>query len=56
MKITVRALVLGMLLTGFAADHYMSAKTTPNQTVMIASASAIPAPSCEPGTTCGMGK
>ncbi|HEX4020901.1 MAG TPA: hypothetical protein VHX63_07145 [Acidobacteriaceae bacterium] len=48
MKIAVRALVLGMLITGFAADHYMSAKTTSSQKVMIASNSAAPMPMCPP--------
>jgi hypothetical protein len=55
MKIIVRALVFGMLLTGFAANHMLAAKTpATNGKTMIASTSAIPAPSCEPGTTCGM--
>ena len=56
MKIAVRALVLGMLITGFAADH-MAAKTAPanvNATVTVAN-SAMPTPMCEPGkSTCGM--
>ena len=55
MKIAIRALVLGMLITGFAADHMLASKsiaTTPNAT-MVASSSASPIPTCAPGTTCG---
>lgn len=55
MKTAVRVLVLGMLVTGFAADHMLASKsvaTTPNTTIA-ASSSASPVPSCEPGTTCG---
>ena len=58
MKIAVRALVLGMLITGFAADHMLASKsvaTTP-ATTMVASNSASPVPICEPGTTCGFNK
>jgi len=58
MKIAVRALVLGMLITGFAADHMLASKsvaTTPNNT-MVVSNSASPVPICEPGTTCGFNK
>jgi hypothetical protein len=58
MKIAVRALVLGMLITGFAADHMLASKsvaTTPN-TTMVASNSASPVPMCEPGSTCGLNK
>jgi len=52
MKIIVRALALGMLLTGFAADHYVSAKTTSSvKTIMVASSTA-PMPFCNPGTWC----
>jgi len=55
MKIAVRALVLGMLITGFAADHMLASKSTtvsPN-TTMVAS-SAMPIPYCQPGSsTCG---
>ena len=57
MKIVVRALVLGMLITGFAADHMLASKSitaTTNNTTMVASNSAMPIPSCEPGTTCGL--
>ena len=55
MKIAVRALVLGMLITGFAADHMLATKTAPaTTTATIASASAVPMPSCRPGTSCGM--
>jgi len=56
MKIAIRVLALGMLITGFAADHMLatnSAATTPNAT-MIASMSAAPVPNCEPGQTCGL--
>ena len=57
MKIAVRALVLGMLITGFAADH-MAAKSTPanaNATVTVAN-SAAPMPMCDPAgsSTCGL--
>ena len=55
MKIIVRALVLGMLITGFAADHYTSAKTTSNQKVMVASNSAVPIPMCSPSDPTGCG-
>ena len=59
MKFAIRALVLGMLITGFAADHMLAsqaATTTPN-TVMVASNLAGPMPTCEPGqTTCGLNK
>ncbi len=56
MKTAIRALVLGMLIAGFAADHMLASKsiaTTPNAT-MVASNSAVPVPWCEPGTTCGL--
>lgn len=58
MKIAVRALVLGMLITGFAADHMLASKSVPttSKTTMVASVSAEPMPSCEPGTACGMDK
>lgn len=58
MKIAIRAFVLGMLITGFAADHMLASKsaaTTPN-TVMVANNSASPVPFCPPGTTCGLNK
>ena len=58
MKFAVRALVLGMLVTGFAADHILASKsvaTTPTA-MMIASNSASPVPSCEPGSSCGFNK
>jgi hypothetical protein len=58
MKFAIRAFVLGMLITGFAADHMLatkSAATTPN-TVMVASNSATPIPYCAPGSTCGFNK
>lgn len=57
MKIAVRALVLGMLITGFAANHMLANKTasTSVPTTMIASAS--PVPFCPPGrSTCGLGR
>ncbi len=52
MKIAVRALVLGMLITGFAADHMLASKsaTANNKTTMVAS--AMPMPPCGPDT-CG---
>jgi hypothetical protein len=58
MKLAIRALVLGMLITGFAADHMLASKsvaTTPN-TTMVASNSASPVPMCEPGSACGLNK
>ena len=56
MKTAVRALVLGMLITGFAADHMLASKSvaTASNTTMVASISAAPVPSCEPGQTCGL--
>ncbi len=59
MKIAVRALVLGMLITGFAADHMLATKTAPTTaaTTMTASMAAAPMPSCNPGkSSCGMDK
>ena len=55
MKFAVRALVLGMLITGFAADHMLATKAAPTSTTasMIASNSAV-MPTCEPGTTFGL--
>ncbi len=56
MKIAIRALVLGMLIAGFAADHMLASKTasTGTTTTMIASNSAMPIPTCQPGSsTCG---
>jgi hypothetical protein len=50
MKIAVRALVLGMLLTGFAANHMLANKTAPTTTAMVAS--AAPVPTCG-GGACG---
>jgi hypothetical protein len=58
MKTAVRALVLGMLVTGFAADHMLASKsvaTAPN-TTMVASNSSSPVPMCEPGQACGFNK
>jgi hypothetical protein len=58
MKTAVRALVLGMLITGFAADHMLASKSvaaTPNVT-MVASNSAAPVPTCRPGSSCGFNK
>jgi hypothetical protein len=57
MKLAIRALVLGMLITGFAADHMLASKsaTTTPSTTMFASNSAGPMPTCEPGqSTCGL--
>jgi hypothetical protein len=54
MKTAVRALVLGMLITGFAADHMLASKSvSTNGKVVVASNSSVPMPSCEPGTACG---
>jgi len=46
MKIIVRALALGMLLTGFAADHYLSAKTTQSANKTMIAANAAPGGNC----------
>lgn len=54
MKIAVRALVLGMLITGFAADHVLATKAPSNATIMVGN-SAAPIPVCEPGSGgCGL--
>ncbi|MGC1870086.1 MAG: hypothetical protein WA700_03940 [Acidobacteriaceae bacterium] len=55
MKFAIRALVLGMLITGFAADHMLANKAVPttSNTTMVASNSAAPVPMCDPGSTCG---
>ncbi|HET9087054.1 MAG TPA: hypothetical protein VFN53_06010 [Acidobacteriaceae bacterium] len=57
MKTAVRALVLGMLLTGFAANHMLASKSaTAGKTTVMVSSSAMPMPSCEPGQSgCGSG-
>jgi hypothetical protein len=50
MKIAVRALVLGMLITGYAANHMLANKTTSvSSKTVITSASAMPIPFCKPG-------
>ncbi|MHB8303581.1 MAG: hypothetical protein ACYDC6_12195 [Acidobacteriaceae bacterium] len=55
MKIAVRALVLGMLIAGFAANHMLASNSTPtSKTTLVASASAIPPASCNLGTSCGL--
>ena len=57
MKIAVRALVLGMLITGFAADHMLASKSAPtSKTTVMVSASAMPVPMCDPrgGGSCGL--
>lgn len=56
MKIAIRALALGMLVTGFAAMHVQATKTAPaSTTAVITSLSAAPIPLCQPGkSTCGM--
>ncbi len=55
MKIAVRALVLGMLITGFAADHMLATKTAPTSTTAtISSASIVPTPTCKWGSSCGL--
>ncbi len=55
MKIIVRALALGMLLTGFAADHMLAKATPTTATTIQLTSSAVPMPMCEPGrSTCGM--
>ena len=58
MKFAIRALVLGMLITGFAADHMLAnqAVATTANTTMVASNTASPVPNCEPGTTCGFNR
>lgn len=56
MKIAVRAFVLALLVTGFAADHMLATKTAPTATttMMASSMSAAPAPFCRLGTSCGI--
>jgi|GEM_PF-3745651 len=58
MKIAVRAFVLAMLITGFAADNMLATKAAPTTTVttMTASNSAEPMPGCNPGRACGLNK
>ena len=58
MKIAVRALVLGMLITGFAADNMLATKpaSATAATTMTASNSAVPMPLCNPGRACGADK
>ncbi len=58
MKTAVRALVLGMLITGFAADHMLASKTVPSgpNATMVASNTAGPMPTCQPGGECGFNK
>jgi len=58
MKFAVRALVLGMLITGFAADHMLATKAAPttNATTMTASLTAVPMPGCNLGSSCGSDK
>jgi hypothetical protein len=54
MKIAVRALVLGMLFTGFAATHMQATKSAPAASTSVASLSAAPMPGCQPGkSACG---
>ena len=53
MKIIVRALALAMLLTGFAADHYLTAKTTLSaNNDKISATSSWPGQVCDPGQFC----
>ena len=56
MKFAIRALVLGMLTAGFAASNMLTPTSlaTTSNTTMMASMSAAPVPSCEPGKTCGL--
>lgn len=57
MKIAVRAIALGLLLTGFAATHMQATKSAPaTSTSAVASLNAAPIPMCEPGKgqSCGM--
>lgn len=57
MKVAVRALVLGMLITGFAADQMLATKAAPTSTpTTVTIASAAPMPPCNPGTACGMNR
>lgn len=57
MKIAIRALALGMLITGFAANHMLASNSASNNSkVVVASTSATPVPTCEPGTDCGSNK
>lgn len=55
MKIAVRALVLGMLITGFAADHMLATKAAPTTAPSMISMTSGPSPYCQPGiSTCGL--
>ncbi len=57
MTIAVRALVLGMLITGFAADQMLATKAAPTATpTTMTVANAAPMPSCNPGKACGFDK
>jgi hypothetical protein len=56
MKIAVRALVLGMLITGFAADHMLASKSaTTSKTTVMVSTTAAPVPMCDPKSSDGCG-
>ena len=56
MKTAVRALVLGMLLTGFAANHMLASHSAPtSKTTVMVSNSAMPTPMCDPAGHGGCG-
>jgi hypothetical protein len=55
MKIIVRSLVIALAVSGAIATTYSNAAPA-KATVKISKTSAMPIPSCAPGTsTCGMG-
>ena len=55
MKVIVRSLVIALAVTGAIATTYSSA-STPKATVRAAKTSAMPVPTCEPGSgDCGLG-
>lgn len=57
MKTIVRAFVVALALTGFAASTQTSSASNTSSKVTIAKTSAIPVPSCPPydPNACGMG-
>ena len=55
MKIIVRSFVVALAVSGAIATSYAKAPSA-NSTVRIAKTSAMPVPTCAPGTgSCGMG-
>lgn len=58
MKNIVRAFVVALALTGFAASTQISTAAKTSNTVTIAKTSAVPVPTCAPDdpNACGMGR